>query len=132
MKLTPLIASRFRNDGGTMFGIVPRAIWQRLIAPDENNSIPQHLNTWLVELQDGRKGLFDTGYGDPEWFSEKDRINNGMEASWSLRASLEALDVAPGDVSFVVLSHLHWDHAGGVAHIDADDTLHITFPNARH
>ncbi len=132
MKITPLVASRFRSDGGTMFGIVPRVIWQRLLEPDEYNTIPQHTNTLLIELGDGRRGLLDTGCGNPAWFSEKERAVHQMEEGWSLVTELEGAGVSPGDIDFVVHSHLHWDHAGGTAHIDQDDALQITFPNAKH
>jgi glyoxylase-like metal-dependent hydrolase (beta-lactamase superfamily II) len=131
MKLTPIIASRFRLDGGTMFGIVPRAIWQRLITPDDANRIAQNLNTWLVELDDGRKGLLDLGYGNPSWFSEKERQINDLDDRWLLTDRLGAMDVQRHAIEFVILSHLHWDHAGGVAHCQEDD-LAVTFPNAVH
>ena len=131
MKLTPLVASRFRVDGGTIFGIVPRVIWQRLIAPDEANRIAQNLNTWLVELDDGRKGLLDLGCGDPNWFSDKERQIHHLDDRWLLADQLASMGLKRHTIKFVILSHLHWDHAGGVAHCQ-EDQLSVAFPNAVH
>jgi glyoxylase-like metal-dependent hydrolase (beta-lactamase superfamily II) len=77
-------------------------------------------------------GLLDTGCGSPAWFSEKERKIHGLEENWALMLGLESAGVAPDHIQFVVHSHLHWDHAGGTAHVDDDDALHITFPNAKH
>lgn len=131
MKLTPLVASRFVADGGVMFGIVPRPLWTRLVAPDENNGIPQHLNTWLVELDDGRRGLLDLGCGNPAWFPPKARAIHGLQGEWPLAHALAGLGVNREDIHFVLLTHLHWDHAGGVGRLQ-DGVADLTFPNAVH
>ena len=114
-----------------MFGIVPRAIWQRMITPDDENRIFQNLNTWLVELGDGRRGLLDLGCGDPNWFSDKQKEINQLGDRWLLMDHLDAVDVCRNDIEFVILSHLHWDHAGGVAHLQNEE-LTVTFSNAVH
>lgn len=132
MKVTPLLASRFRADGGAMFGLVPKPIWSRLIVPDERNRIAQNANCLLVELPDGRKGLVDTGCGDPAWHPEKDRRNHGLDACWWLSAELRRHGTAFGEIAFVILSHLHWDHVGGTGRVTEDGAVHLTFPNARH
>lgn len=132
MKVTPLVASRFRSDGGAMFGLVPKPIWSRLIPPNENNGIPQNANCLLVELADGRKGLVDTGCGDPAWYSEKQRSIQGLDPEWLLPEALGAHDTELEDIAFVILSHLHWDHVGGVGRMGEDGEPRLSFPNAQH
>lgn len=128
MKVTPIVASTFMTDGGTLFGLVPKPIWSRLIAADEKNRIPQHAHVLLVELANGRKGLIDTGCGPADKFSERDIELHGLGPGWPLMERLKALGVAPAEISFVVFTHLHWDHAGG-----ASPGHHApTFPNAVH
>lgn len=121
MRVTPLIASRFTSDGGTMFGLVPKSIWSSRIAPDEQNRIPQHAHVLLVELDDGRTGLVDTGCGSADRFSEKEQRLHGLGPGWPLMEALLAADKKPDDIEFIILSHLHWDHAGGA----------YAFPRAR-
>jgi len=130
MKATPVVASRFRDDGGSMFGLVPKMIWERLLAPDDNNCIPQNLNTLLIELGDGRKGILDVGWGNPDWFPSREREFRCMESEWSLPASLQALQVPTEEIEFVVLTHLHHDHAGGLGFCSEGGEMLATFPNA--
>lgn len=113
MRITPLIASRFRSDGGTMFGLVPRPIWSKRIAPDDRNSIPQDAHSLLVETDDGRLGLVDTGCGPAARFSDRERALNGLGEGWPLLEALTALGVAPEQIAFIAFTHLHWDHCGG-------------------
>ncbi len=131
MRVTPLLASTFRSDGGTMFGLVPRAIWEKKVAPDARHTIPQFANVLLLELADGRRGLVDTGCGSAERFDERARALNGLGPGWPLQENLAARGLALDDISFVVFTHLHWDHAGGAV---APDSLGrtLTFPKARH
>ncbi|HMP91092.1 MAG TPA: MBL fold metallo-hydrolase [Kiritimatiellia bacterium] len=131
MKVTPIIASQFTSDGGTMFGLVPKPIWSRLIKPDESNRIPQDAHTLLVELDDGRKGLIDTGCGDADKFSEKEIELHGLGPGWPLKERLMALGICRKEIDFVVFSHLHWDHAGGASMIENGEWC-ATFPNAKH
>lgn len=128
MKVTPIIASTFTTDGGTMFGLVPKPIWSRLMTPDEHNRIPQHAHVLLVELADGRKGLVDTGCGPAAKFSEREAELHGLGEGWPLMERLTELGVAPAELSFVIFTHLHWDHAGGASPGEGA----LTFPNAVH
>jgi glyoxylase-like metal-dependent hydrolase (beta-lactamase superfamily II) len=111
MRVTPLVASRFVSDGGAMFGLVPKPIWSKLLTPDERNGIAQNANVLFVELEDGRCGLVDTGCGDPARFSDRELELHGMTREWPL---MENLPASADAIDFVVLTHLHWDHAGGV------------------
>ena len=131
MRVTPLLASTFRSDGGTMFGLVPRAIWEKKVSLDARHTIPQNANVLLIELADGRRGLVDTGCGSAKRFDERARALNGLGPGWPLRENLAARGVTPEEISFVVFTHLHWDHAGGAV---APDSLGrtLTFPNATH
>lgn len=114
MKITPLIASTFTSDGGTLFGLVPKTLWSRLMTPDENNQVPQNANSLLVTLDDGRLGLIETGCGPASRFTEKERERNGLGPGWPLLETLATLGIAPEQIEFVVCTHAHWDHIGGL------------------
>lgn len=131
MKVTPIIASQFTSDGGTMFGLVPRPMWSKLIKPDEQNRIKQDAHVLLVELEDGRLGLIDTGCGPDTKFSEKELSLHGLGTGWPLADRLEKLGIARERIVFVVFSHLHWDHAGGASMGTGEDPT-LSFPNAVH
>ncbi|MBT4529674.1 MAG: MBL fold metallo-hydrolase [Phycisphaerae bacterium] len=107
---TLLDAGRFRLDGGSMFGVVPKALWSKLVSPDEQNRIPEACNCVLLE-RDGRHVLIETGYGS-EW-SEKEVDMFGMNSVTILDA-LKENNVDPDSIDSVVLSHLHFDHAAGI------------------
>ncbi len=127
MWITPLSANQFLSDGGAMFGLVPKLIWQKRCPADASNAIVQRANAFLVREGDGTLGLVDCGCGDPAGFSPKERTHHGLEDDWLLRKSLAELGVAFGDIHWVLLSHAHWDHAGGL--LLPDDSP--TFPNAK-
>src|SRR5512145_1279675 len=97
-----------RLDGGAMFGVVPRALWERRIAPDERNRIPLALRCLLVEHDDGLV-LFDTGVGNKESakFAEIYGIENaGADGRTALEDALASLGHRPEDVAWVVNTHL--------------------------
>ncbi len=129
MKAIPIIASIFHSDGGAMFGLVPRPIWSRMIAPDDQNRIPQVSRVLFVELDDGRRGIIDTGCGDPGTFSEREQELHALPPHWPLTEALAALGIATTDIDFVLLTHLHWDHGGGVGHVRGEH-IEWTFPKA--
>lgn len=132
MRITPILASNFVSDGGAMFGLVPKPLWSRLITPDENNAIPQNANCLLVELPDGRRGLVETGCGPADKFTEKERRINGLGNGWPLVDALRRLALEPRDMDFIVLTHLHWDHAGGATTGRSGTADELTFPGATH
>lgn len=113
MKLTPLTANTFASDGGAMFGLVPKPLWQKMVTPDEHNAIAQRANVLLVETGE-KTGLVDTGCGNPDWFSDRERAHHQLEASWLLPESLKRIGKTVEDIDFILLSHAHWDHAGGL------------------
>lgn len=121
MKLTPIVLSKFVSDGGCMFGLVPKPIWSKLVAPDERNGIPQNANSLLVELDDGRRGIIDAGCGNPVRFDDKARRVHGLQSTWFLETELRARGLRLKDLDFLLFTHLHWDHASGVTGMVGED-----------
>src|SRR3989449_1412974 len=104
-----------RLDGGAMFGVVPKPLWQKRIPADERNRIPLALRCLLVEHADGLV-LVDTGLGNKEDAKFKDIYgvaNGGKDGRTRLEDALAELGYGPGDVRWVIDTHLHFDHAGG-------------------
>jgi len=119
----------FALDGGAMFGVVPRVVWERTDPPDEKNRVRLGLNVALVETA-GKRVLVDTGLGD-KW-GEKERAMYRIERSPTLLEGLAALGIGPEDVDVVVNTHLHFDHAGGNTRRTGEGALVPTFPRARY
>jgi glyoxylase-like metal-dependent hydrolase (beta-lactamase superfamily II) len=123
----PIDTGGFALDGGAMFGVVPRALWERSAPPDEKNRISMTARALLLEGE-GRKILIDTGNGGKG--DEKFRSIYRIETPGSgiLRA-LALAGVAVEEITDVVLTHLHFDHAGG-ATVREGEEIRPTFPNA--
>ena len=127
--LSPIETGRFALDGGAMFGVVPKNLWSRTNAPDDQNRITMALRALLI--QDGEKNiLVDTGMG--EKYDEKTRSIYKLDNSeFTLLDSLKAKGLAPEDITHVIQTHLHFDHCGGLVSQSAEGTLAPTFPNAK-
>src|SRR6185503_4735518 len=122
--------TEFRLDGGAMFGVVPRNLWERVAPPDEQNRIRMNMNCLFVESGQERV-LIDTGIGE-KW-PDKQRTMYGIDRQRSLADSLKAVaGVAPEEITIVVNTHLHFDHAGGNTRLDASGKAVPAFPNARY
>ena len=122
-------AGGFRLDGGAMFGVVPRVLWQRASPPDELNRIRLALNCLLI--RDGKRTVIvETGMGE-KW-RQKDREIYALESESGLLPGLERLGVRPESVDTVILTHLHFDHAGGATVPGPGGEPVPTFPNATH
>jgi glyoxylase-like metal-dependent hydrolase (beta-lactamase superfamily II) len=119
-----LRAGWFRPDAGGFFGVVPQALWSRFITTDDRGRILCRLNLLLVESA-GKRVLVETGTGVR--MREKDREIKGVEGGDPVEA-LRAVGEDPATLDFVVLTHLHYDHAGGMV----DDAGRPLFPNARY
>ena len=119
----------FRLDGGAMFGSVPRALWSRYVTPDEHHRIPLVTRVLLAE-GDGRCILVDTGTG--HLWSEKEAAMYGLPAPEipGVVTALESAGVNATDITDVILTHLHFDHAGGVTMRGESGDPVPTFPNA--
>jgi glyoxylase-like metal-dependent hydrolase (beta-lactamase superfamily II) len=128
-ELTTISGGRFWTDGGGMFGIIPKPLWSRLITTDELNRIPQGTNCVLVRTGTNTV-LIDTGYGSK--IPAKQLGHMLGEAGDPLVASLDAAGVKPDEIDTVILSHLHFDHAGGATRIDENGKLVDSFPNAQY
>ena len=125
-------AGFIRLDGGAMFGVVPRPLWEKRIAPDDRNRIPLALRCLLVEAPEALI-LVDTGTGNKE--DEKFRDIYGVENEGDptrLEDGIRAAGFAPEDVEIVVNTHLHFDHAGGNTLRRPDGTVEPAFPRARY
>ena len=121
-------AGRLDLDGGAMFGIIPKPLWERRIAPDGRNRIPLAMRCLLLE-GDGRLVLIDNGIGD-KYDAKFADIYAVDQTSSELHRSLAEAGFEAADVTDVVLTHLHFDHCGGSTTRDADGTLRVVFPNA--
>lgn len=120
----------FRLDGGAMFGVVPRNLWSQTCPPDDQNRIRMNMNCLFIEGR-GERILIDTGIGD-KW-SEKHRAMYGIDRKRSFNESLrEIAGVDSKDISIVINSHLHFDHAGGNTNFEASGQAVPAFPNARY
>ncbi len=131
IKLWSILGNSQRLDGGAMFGNVPRGLWEKWIKPDAQNCIPLACRALLAEI-DGRRVLFETGIG--AFFEPKLRQRYGVdEAQHVLLSSLSKAGFSHQDIDFVVLSHLHFDHAGGLLEPwqEGKDPA-LLFPNARY
>lgn len=115
-------------DGGSMFGIVPRSLWSKLVTPDEQNRIRLGLNPLLVRAG-GHLVLIETGIDRKP--GEKFRRLYGLSETNPLLDQLALLGVGPQDISLVVHTHLHFDHAGLNTRL-VEGRLLPTFPRARH
>lgn len=121
-------------DGGAMFGVVPKPLWERRIAADDRNRIQLGMRCLLIE-HDAGLILVDTGAGNKETekFHEIYGVENrGENDATQLEDGLRDLRVHPADVSLVINTHLHFDHAGGNTTRTADGKIIPTFPNARY
>ena len=130
MRLWSIEGNRQRLDGGAMFGNVPRELWSQWLAPDEKNRIELACRCLLVQDLDGQMVLFETGIG--AFFEPKLKSRYGVfEDSHVLLDSLAEHGAGHEDIDAVVLSHLHFDHAGGLLAAYRDGSgLELLFPNA--
>lgn len=125
-------AGLIRLDGGAMFGVVPKPLWERRISADDRNRIPLALRCLLVEAPTALV-LIDTGIGGKESdeFVETYGVENPGDPT-RLQDGIRAAGFEPGDVDLVINTHLHFDHAGGNTRRTAGGEIVPAFPRARH
>lgn len=129
MKMYPIETGNFKLDGGAMFGVVPKTIWQKTNPADSNNLIDMNMRSMLIEDGD-RLLLIDTGLGTKQ--SAKFFGYYHLFGNFSLDNSLAKLGFHRDDITDVFLTHLHFDHCGGVIEWNAEKTrLQPAFKNAK-
>lgn len=128
LELVSLHDGLFRLDGGAMFGVVPRALWERKSPPDDQNRIRMTMRPLVVKGE--RTLLIDAGMGD----KESDRFYEiyAADRSRHLDHALAEAGIAPDDIDIVLATHLHFDHAGGFTVRDASGRIRPRFPRARY
>ncbi|MDL1896935.1 MBL fold metallo-hydrolase [Anaerolineae bacterium CFX7] len=117
-----------RMDGGGMFGVVPRVLWEKVLAPDEFNRVKTALNCLVIVTRD-KTILVDTGLGAK--LTAKQERNFARKGGAKLLVNLARIGFLPEDIDLVVNTHLHADHAGGNTYRAGQDIL-PTFPNAEY
>ncbi len=120
-------------DGGAMFGVVPKPLWEKKIPADHRNRIPMGMRCLLIEHDVGLV-LIDTGSGNKDTTKFKDIYgieNDGAGERTMLEQAIVAAGHRPSDVALVINTHLHFDHAGGNTALEGEDKLVSAFPKAR-
>ena len=132
IRIHALDAGSLELDGGAMFGVVPKPLWERRIPADERNRIPLAMRCLLVEAPKALV-LVDTGIGNKEnaKFLDIYGVSN-LGTPTRLEDAIRHAGFEPSDVEIVVNTHLHFDHAGGNTFADESGTVRASFPNARH
>jgi len=122
------VEREFRLDGGSMFGVIPKVIWQKLLPADDNNLVPMVANLFVLTAH-GKRFLFDVGLGDT--LSDREMTIYSTGADSNLESGLAGLGLTTDDIDYVLLTHLHTDHAGGAVK-KVDGKYLPRFANARY
>ncbi len=129
MKIIPIDNGHFKLDGGAMFGVVPKSIWNKMIPADEANLCSWTMRSLLL-VYDSKVVLIDTGLGDKQ--GENFFRHYYQHGEGTLMGSLQAAGYQPGDITDVILTHFHFDHVGGAVSKDDQGVLSPAFPNAKY
>jgi len=128
-ELTWLNGGTFELDGGAMFGVVPKVLWQKKYPTTEDNYIP--LTAWPILVKTPHTlALIESGIGNK--LTDKQKKIYRIKQDWSVLRELEQLGIGREDIDFVVLTHYDFDHAGGVIMQETNGTFGLTFPKAKH
>lgn len=128
LELISLSDGFFALDGGAMFGVVPRTLWERRLPPDDRHRIPLGMRPLVVRGE--QTVLIDAGCGDK--MDEKSVAIYGLDRQYHLAHALADAGLTVEDIDLVVASHLHFDHVGGFTERRADGSLAPRFPKARY
>ena len=128
MQLFSVDTGKFKLDGGAMFGVVPKGLWNKLNPADENNLCTWALRCLLV-IEGDRKILIDTGMGDKQ--DAKFFSHYHPHETVTLKDALHKINISPNDITDVLLTHLHFDHVGGAVYKE-DNDFKLSFPNATY
>ncbi|GAB4434540.1 MAG: MBL fold metallo-hydrolase [bacterium] len=124
-----LNGGKFELDGGAMFGVVPKVLWSKKFPSNDENYIPMVAYPILVKTND-TIAIIESGLGNK--LTEKQKQIYRVKEDWDLPFELQKLGFSCEDVSYVILTHFDFDHAGGVVMKKHDGSLTLTFPNAKH
>jgi glyoxylase-like metal-dependent hydrolase (beta-lactamase superfamily II) len=127
-EIKAFVEQKFKLDGGSMFGIVPKTVWEKLIPADENNLIPMVTNLFVLKAH-GKVFLFEAGLGDT--LSDKEKKVYGTDGISRLESGLKEMGLTPEDIDYVILTHLHTDHCGGAVK-EVSGKFVARFSNARY
>jgi len=134
-RLHALDAGSQKLDGGAMFGVVPKPLWQKRIPADDRNRIPLALRCMLVETPDALV-LIDNGVGNKENDKFRDiyGIDNAAHGAGPTRLedAIAQAGFSPDDIDVMIDTHLHFDHAGGNTYVDGEGEVRLSFPRARY
>lgn len=130
MKLFAIEGNPVKLDGGAMFGNAPKELWKKWAVPDDQNRISLATRCLLVQTDAGKNILFEAGCG--ACYDQKFRERFGIDATHFLVNNLAAIGVNPCDIDAVVLSHLHFDHAGGLLSAFDEGPLRLVFTKAQY
>lgn len=128
MRLTWMDGGITSMDGGAMFGVVPKPLWSRKYPCNDKNQIELPTDAILLQYQ-GKNYLIDSGVGHGK-LSEKQRRNFGVKEESNIESSLGKMGLSTEDIDSLLMTHLHFDHAGGLTH-DEGDKMVSTYPNAK-
>lgn len=130
MKLFAIETNTVKLDGGSMFGNAPKTLWQKWMPADERNRIHLACRALLITTAEGQNVLFEAGLGP--CFEPKLMDRYGIENEHKLIENLKAIGINESDIDAVVLSHLHFDHAGGLLSAYGEGTQRLLFSNAKY
>ncbi len=119
----------FRLDGGTMFGPVPKVLWQKRYPADDHNLIPLRNDPILVRTPQANS-IIDSGLGNK--LTEKQRSIYRVSPVWSIPDQLNRMGLSRRDIDYVILTHCDFDHAGGVVMVNSEGDEELTWPEAIH
>jgi len=124
-----LVAARMKFDGGLVFGVVPKVVWERYKPADERNLVEMAC-VGLIVRKEGRVILCETGIGTK--LDEKRARQVDLREPEGALLALKRLGIRPDEVDVVLSTHLHWDHAGGFTRLAPGGGVEVTFPKAKH
>jgi glyoxylase-like metal-dependent hydrolase (beta-lactamase superfamily II) len=126
-EIRTFVEHKLNLDGGAMFGVVPKKIWQKQIEPDENNLIPM-VNNQFVLIANGKNIFLDAGIGDT--ISDTEKSFYGTENGTTMKSGLESIGLNEDDIDYIILTHLHTDHMAGSLKMDEGELV-PRFQNAK-